>query len=117
MGRPTRGFADLTALKTLPPASLKVSGRAAGSANGENTVHVVLENPSNRLAFFIRLKVSRGVGGEEVLPVLWEDNYFSLLPGEKREIEATYRSRDLQRAAPVVEVEGWNVARSSQAIQ
>ena len=23
-------------------------------------------------------------GGEEVLPVFWEDNYFSMLPGEER---------------------------------
>ena len=35
----------------------------------------------------MRLKVNKGKGGDEVLPVLWEDNYVSLLPGEKREIE------------------------------
>jgi hypothetical protein len=30
-----------------------------------------------------------------ILPVLWEDNYVSLLPGEKREIMATYRASGL----------------------
>jgi Exo-beta-D-glucosaminidase Ig-fold domain len=29
------------------------------------------------------LKVNRGQNGEEILPVLWEDNYVSLMPGEK----------------------------------
>jgi exo-1,4-beta-D-glucosaminidase len=43
-----------------------------------------------------------------VLPVLWQDNYFSLLPGESRQVSATYHTTDL-RTAPIVEVEGWNV--------
>jgi hypothetical protein len=33
----------------------------------------------------------------------------SLLPGERREITATYRTRDLGNAKPEVEVQGWNV--------
>ncbi len=54
-----------------------------------------LHNPSKSLAFFVRLKVNKGKGGDEVLPVLWEDNYVSLLPGEQREITARYRVADL----------------------
>ena len=49
----------------------------------------------------------------EVLPVLWSDNYFSLLPGEKREITATYRAKDLGATTPVIEVGGWNVMAGS----
>jgi exo-1,4-beta-D-glucosaminidase len=41
-----------------------------------------------------------------VLPVLWEDNYFSLLPGQSRQVTATYAQ---QRAKLAVEVSGWNV--------
>ena len=51
----------------------------------------------------------RGKGGEEILPVVWQDNYISLLPGEKREITATYRAGSLGAAKPEVEVSGWNV--------
>jgi hypothetical protein len=36
------------------------------------------------------------------------------MPGEKREITATYRTEDLQGTSPVVEVDGWNVASKSQ---
>jgi hypothetical protein len=38
-----------------------------------------------------------------------EDNYFSLLPGEKREVKATYKAKDLAGTAPVVQVDGWNI--------
>jgi exo-1,4-beta-D-glucosaminidase len=41
--------------------------------------------------------------------VIWQDNYVSLLPGEKREITATYRASELGAAKPTIEVSGWNV--------
>jgi len=55
------------------------------------------------------VKVSKGNGGEEIVPVIWEDNYISLMPGEKRELTASYRTSELGNAKPVVEVNGWNV--------
>ena len=65
---------------------------------GEDAItHVTLENPSKSLAFFVRLKVDQGKGGEEILPVIWQDNYISLLPGEKREVSATYGRRTWER--------------------
>jgi len=71
--------------------------------------HVTLENPSPSLAFFVRLKVTKGAGGEEILPVLWQDNYVFLLPGEKRELTASYRTLELGATKPNVEISGWNV--------
>ncbi len=105
---PTASYADYTALAQLPKVKLNVAHHT--EHKGEDAVtHVTLENPSKSLAFFVRLKVDKGKGGEEVLPVLWQDNYFSLLPGERREVTATYRARDLGTAQPAVEVSGWNV--------
>ena len=69
---------------------------------------VTLTNAGPGIAFGIRLKVDKGEGGEEVLPVLWQDNYFSLLPGENRQVTATYHARDLGRETPVVEAAAWN---------
>jgi exo-1,4-beta-D-glucosaminidase len=71
--------------------------------------HVTVDDPSPNLAFLVHLQVNKGKGGEEVLPVLWEDNYFSLLPGEKREVTAAYKEKDLEGATPVVQVGGWNI--------
>ena len=105
---PTASYADFTALAQLPKVKLKVTDRSERKGEEEIT-HVVLQIPSKNLAFFVRLKVDKGVKGEEILPVVWEDNYISLMPGEKREVTATYRASELGAAKPVVEVSGWNV--------
>jgi len=118
---PTKSFADMTALAVLPKVQLKVSSTSDVQGE-EGRTRVTIENPTNTLAFFVRLKVGRRESGpeeepatvEEILPVLWEDNYFPLLPGEKREITARYRAADLQKAEPVVEVQGWNVSGTTR---
>jgi exo-1,4-beta-D-glucosaminidase len=105
---PTASYADYTALSQLPKVKLKVTDRT--ERKGEEAItHVTLENPSKSLAFFVRLKVDKGKGGDEILPVFWQDNYISLLPGEKREVTATYRAQELGASQPAVEVSGWNV--------
>ena len=105
---PTATYADYKALSQLPKVTLKMSEQTQRKS-GDAITHVTLENPSKHLAFFIRLRVNKGAGGHEILPVVWQDNYFSLLPGEKREVTATYRAADLGAAKPSVEVKGWNV--------
>jgi exo-1,4-beta-D-glucosaminidase len=114
---PTKTFADYTALAKLPQVDLAVTTRTE-RAEPESSTTVTLRNPSRALAFGIRLKVSRATServgrhakrDDEVLPVLWEDNYFPLLPGETRQVTATYATKDLRGTAPAVEVEGWNV--------
>jgi len=107
---PTASYADYTSLAQLPKVKLNVSSRSELSSNGEDAVtHVLLENPGRTLAFFVRLKLDKGKGGEEILPVVWQDNYISLLPGEKREITATCRTSALGTAKPEIEISGWNV--------
>jgi exo-1,4-beta-D-glucosaminidase len=105
---PTANYADFTAIKTLPKLKLNVTSSSERKGDQELT-HVTLRNPNKSLAFFVRLKVNKGKGGEEILPVLWEDNYISLMPSETREITATYHASDLGTAKPDVEVSGWNV--------
>ena len=109
---PTAQFADYTALQQLPKANVKLSARTAEEGGNEVT-HLTVSNPGKSLAFFIRLKLAKGKGGQEVLPVIYQDNYFSLLPGEKRDVTISYRGSELGGARPVVEVSGWNVAPAS----
>jgi exo-1,4-beta-D-glucosaminidase len=104
---PVTDYADLTGLQRLPPAEVAATARfESGRAR------VTLRNPSKALAFLLHLAVRKGNGGEEVLPVLWDDNYVTLLPGETREIEAAYAPKDLGGATPVVTLDGWNVAEA-----
>jgi exo-1,4-beta-D-glucosaminidase len=106
---PLTAYADLTALKSLTPAKLEVSAHTE-RRGAEETLRVRLMNPQPPLAFFVRLHLTRGVDGADLLPVIWQDNYVSLLPAEQRELTATYRVKDLHGASPVLNVSGWNVA-------
>jgi exo-1,4-beta-D-glucosaminidase len=106
---PIKSYADLTGLQALPEVRVNVSSRS--EQRGEEQVErVTVENPTAQLAFSVRLRLMKGKGEDEVVPVLWEDNYFELMPGEKREIAATYRRKLLGGARPYVAVDGWNVA-------
>ncbi len=104
---PTESYADFTALSQLSKVKLKVTDRTERKGD-ESVTHITIENPSKNLAFFVRLKVDKGVNGEEILPVVWEDNYISLLPGERRELTAIYRTSELGGEKAAVEVSGWN---------
>jgi exo-1,4-beta-D-glucosaminidase len=105
---PTSSFADFAVLQSLPQVELRTTGYVEAKGD-ENLVHVTLENPSRSLAFAVRLQIKGGLNGEEVLPILWEDNYFALMPGEKRKVTARYRDIDLEGNRPVLLVSGWNV--------
>jgi len=105
---PTASYADYTALAQLPKVKLKVVSRSERDGKAGET-RVTVENSSKSVAFFVRLKVNQGKGGNEILPVVWNDNYISLLPGEKREVTASYRTSVAGAAEPEVEVSGWNV--------
>jgi exo-1,4-beta-D-glucosaminidase len=103
---PTASYADYAALQELPKVKLKVSS-VTQNKGSDAVTHVIVDNPSRSVAFFVRLKLS--AKGDEVLPVVWEDNYITLLPGEKRDLTATYRASQLAGAKPVVEASGLNI--------
>jgi hypothetical protein len=99
---------DFSILGKLPQVRLNVSYEI--EENGEeNIVHLKVDNPTDKLAFFIHILLTKSSDGEEVLPIFWDDNYFSLLPGEKKVLDATFAVKDLNEAYPIIEVEGWNI--------
>jgi len=102
---PTRRHADLKALASLPPTKLAVSSRLE-PLGSEDGARVTIANTGSALAFQVRLKLTDGAGGPEILPAYWEDNYFALFPGEKRELRVSY-ARGAAKT-PVVEAEAWN---------
>jgi len=97
---------DHTGLATLAPVALDVGEDLATPGKAS----VTLTNPSDQLAFFVHLALTQGEGGPEAAPVFWEDNYFSLLPGQRKTVSAEYYVEDLGGAAPAIKVDGWNVA-------
>lgn len=102
---PSKEFADFTLLNSLP--SVKVNVEHRFKSIGENQkVTAKLDNISNHIAFFIELRVSGKKSGETILPIFWDDNYISLLPGESRNIEAVFAATNDE---PVLTINGWNL--------
>jgi len=99
-------FEDLTMLNQLRRAHLDVSASDRRHPGGED-IRVQIHNPSKNLAFQIHLAIVDEKSGEEILPVLWEDNYFSLMPAESRAVVAHYAS-GINAGHLRLEVDGWN---------
>jgi exo-1,4-beta-D-glucosaminidase len=109
---PQAEFGDLAGLNTLPQVNLEVTS-AKKERDGKAGVRVSVRNPNAGLAFMVHLRVTKGKGGEDLTPIFWSDNYFSLLPGEQKEVTATYDPSDLAGKDAVLEVGGYNAAPQS----
>lgn len=67
-----------------------------------------VKNTSDTPLLMIRLKVADDKG-ERMLPVFYSDNYFSLMPGEEKEIVSTLKNEDARGEKPQVEISGFNI--------
>ena len=105
---PAQKGESMQALHSLPPVKLQATCKIE-ARDAEKLARVKVTNPTSQIAFFVQLALTQGRGGAEILPVLWDDNYFSLLPGESREVTATFATKDAGKAKPTLEVGGWNV--------
>jgi exo-1,4-beta-D-glucosaminidase len=105
---PAQKGGSMQALHSLPGVKLQATCKLE-SHGKEKFARVKVTNPTTHMAFFVQLAMTQGRSSAEILPVLWEDNYFSLLPGESREVTAAFAAKDAGRAKPTIEVGGWNV--------
>jgi hypothetical protein len=95
-------------LNSLPKAKVAIT-KTVRVSGGNSMLTVAAVNNSNSVAFMVHPRLTRGKSGEDVTPVFWSDNYFSLLPGEKKSVTVRFDSSSLHGAAPELVVEGWNV--------
>jgi Ig-like domain-containing protein len=70
---------------------------------------IELHNHSSNPALLVRLKFVRHKSGDRILPVLFSDNYVTLMPGEQRTIRAEVNAADCRGENPFLVVEGFNV--------
>ena len=70
---------------------------------------VVLENRSEVPAVMVRLNVVGSKDGGQILPMFYEDNYFSLMPGERKTVSLKWFDADLRGNRPEVVVTGYNL--------
>jgi len=113
---PVSDYEDMTALAALPKAgAMSASAGLEGDTEAQK-VRVMLRNPSDHLAFQVHLAIQGGPGQMEILPVLWEDNYFELMPGESREITAEFPQTGALKNGAHLTVNGWNIESTTVPI-
>jgi exo-1,4-beta-D-glucosaminidase len=94
----------MTALNTMLPVRLEVRAEQF-AADGQPQVSIHLRNSSEHIAFFERATITASEGGNEILPIRYDDNYITVYPGESAEIHGTVA----KAAGPRwVRLEGYN---------
>jgi hypothetical protein len=99
---------DFRALRALPKTPLTATTRVTDTPDGYRLT-TELVNGSATPALMVRLKVVRSGQGDRILPVLYSDNYISLMPGERRTVTADVSKADARGERPRMAVEGFNV--------
>ncbi len=104
---PSKQYADFTELNNMP--IVKVEDKMTVKKGEENTVfEVALENKSDKIAFFINSNIIDSKTGEIIIPIIWSDNYISLLPHEKRVLTARIKNHLLEGKDTKLTVNGYN---------
>jgi len=100
---PSKIYADFTLLNTITKVDIGVDYKFEQLKNLQQ-ITATLSNTGSAIAFLINLKVVDTTTGESILPVFWEDNFISLIPGEQRTLRATFNSK----AKANLKIEAWN---------
>jgi exo-1,4-beta-D-glucosaminidase len=104
---PSKQYADFTAINSLPQVKLEIAVRTETSDAFRITVQI--KNPTNQIAFLVELQANDARSGTAILPVRWDDNYVSFLPGETRELQAVLSLAEVTGRALSLNVAGSNV--------
>ena len=109
---------DLSALQQLPTVTLGAD-IVRHDAKGKCLLDVTLSNPTKVVALMAHVQLRKqGVKDDSaarVLPVFYDDNYISLLPGESRTITIEADAKLLDGKKPLVTVDGWNTTIKSKS--
>ncbi len=68
---------------------------------------LVIRNDTPVPALFVRINLMGETDHEQILPVIYGDNYFSLMPGEQRIVEMKWNDRDTRGCQAEARLEGF----------
>jgi exo-1,4-beta-D-glucosaminidase len=111
---PQKDYGDLTGLNSLPNVKLDLQAESQNQAV-KRSIRVKIKNPSPTIAFQIRLRLTRGKDGDDVVPIFYDDNYFSLLPNEEKSLTISYDPASAQGKPPILELSGFNIRSATIA--
>ncbi len=111
---------DFRGLENLPPLKLRATMEEISllddnrpldkHKHAEKKFRIKIHNPNQAIAFFIHLTFEEDNGKK--IPDnlgLFSDNFFSLLPGEKKVVTLNYYGTALKPVKPSCRLEGWNI--------
>ncbi|MFB9841316.1 glycoside hydrolase family 2 protein [Mucilaginibacter ginsenosidivorans] len=105
---PETSYTDYTSLQSLGKTGLKVSYYTDKKA--DSTYHAVtITNTGKTVAFQVHLRALKGQRGDDILPVIFSDNYIELAPGESRVIRVSYANKDAKGTMPYLLTTAWNL--------
>lgn len=97
------------ALRELPKVVLHSNVVVDKETDGTWEAVAIIENTTSTPALMIRINVVGEKDGLQFLPMFYSDNYFALLPGEKKEVRFHWKDEDTRGNEPKVMVTGFNV--------
>ncbi len=108
-----RDYMRYESLNSLPEVRLQaaVSPKSIVTreiGKGNDSYSITLSNNSAAPAVQTRIRAISSATGEDILPVFYSDNYFSLMPGESKTITVEFKPKYLKGGRPIFELSGWN---------
>ena len=103
----SHGTNDRKQLRTMPESALSSTVNVKDSH-----ALITLTNCSSTPAVMLRLNL-KGSDGEQILPVIYSDNYLHLMPGESRTIDIEWKAEDTRGTVPMIEITGTNVTKKT----
>src|ERR1700744_1953472 len=96
---PETSYTNFSALQNIGKTALKLSYQTEKGA--DTTMNkVTITNTGKTVAFQVHLRALKGKDGDDILPVIFSDNYIQLAPGETRLIQCSFANKDANAASP-----------------
>lgn len=109
-------YMDYRSMDTMEKAKLQVQCLSSEATDNNIELSVQVENVGEPVAVMLRLLVLDKKTGKRILPIYYEDNFFSVVPGEKREIKIRFDKKLVQSKYELY-IEGWNLKREKIKIE
>ncbi len=103
-------FEGMSTISSLPKTAVESAVRPV-STHEQNGYEVTVSNPSSGLAFMVWVRLQDTATDKPIRPAFYDDNFFSLLPGESKTIRVMY-AKDIEPQSTQIIVDGWNINRT-----
>ncbi len=99
---------NLRAIRNLGQATVTLATQRKRRGNSWQLIADV-QNTAKVVAVMTHVKAIGSEDGDRILPAIYNDNYFTLMPQERRTITVELQQADTRRQAPEIVLEGFNV--------